>query len=47
MMASNLLKIVDVREQWEFDKCHIENSKHIPMGKIPTLSITLRDQVSM
>ena len=36
MMASNpILKIVDVREQWEFDKCHIENSKHIPMGKIP------------
>ena len=24
MMASNpILKIVDVREQWEFDKCHI------------------------
>ena len=40
MMASNpILKIVDVREQWEFDKCHIENSEHIPMGKIPTLLI--------
>ena len=36
MLASNpILKIVDVREQWEFDKCHIENSEHIPMGKIP------------
>ena len=36
MIASNpSLKIVDVREQWEFDKCHIESSKHIPMGKIP------------
>ena len=36
MMASNpILKIVDVREQGEFDKCHIENRKHIPMGKIP------------
>ena len=36
MMVSNpILKIVDVREQWEFDKCHIANSKHIPMGKIP------------
>tara|TARA_B100001057_G_scaffold437295_1_gene469008 strand:- start:209 stop:532 length:324 start_codon:yes stop_codon:yes gene_type:complete len=29
------LKIIDVREQWEFDKCHIENSTHIPMGTIP------------
>ena len=34
MMDSNaILKIVDVREQWEFDKCHIENSKHIGYGK--------------
>ena len=25
MIDSNpILKIVDVREQWEFDKCHIE-----------------------
>ena len=32
MLASNpILKIVDVREQWEFDKCHIENSEHIPL----------------
>ena len=26
--------ILDVREQWEYDICHIENSTHIPMGKI-------------
>ena len=27
MMASNpILKVVDVREQWEYDKCHIANS---------------------
>ena len=30
-----ILKIIDVREQWEYDKCHIANSTHIPMGKIP------------
>ena len=36
MIDSNpVLKIIDVREQWEFDKCHIERSTHIPMGKIP------------
>ena len=36
MIDSNpVLKLIDVREQWEFDKCHIENSTHIPMGKIP------------
>jgi|TARA_B100001559_G_C16018954_1_gene402588 rhodanese-related sulfurtransferase len=33
--ANPILKIIDVREQWEYDKCHIENSTHIPMGKIP------------
>ena len=30
-----ILKIVDVREQWEYDKGHIKNSTHIPMGQIP------------
>ena len=33
--ASTILKIIDVREQWEYDKGHIENSIHIPMGQIP------------
>jgi rhodanese-related sulfurtransferase len=36
MIKTNpILKIIDVREQWEYDKCHIANSTHIPMGKIP------------
>ena len=26
--------ILDVREKWEYDICHIKNSIHIPMGKI-------------
>lgn len=43
MIDSNpVVKLIDVREQWEFDKCHIENSTHIPMGKIPD-SINLFD----
>ena len=34
--ANTILKIIDVREQWEYDKGHIENSIHIPMGQIPS-----------
>ena len=26
--------LVDVREPWEFQICHIENSKHIPMSDL-------------
>ena len=26
--------ILDVREKWEYDICHIENSVHIPMGQM-------------
>ncbi len=28
--------LLDVRENWEFQTCHIEGSVHIPMGQIPT-----------
>ena len=28
------LMILDVREQWEYDICHIEGSLHIPMGQL-------------
>ena len=27
--------LVDVREAWEFQYCHIEGSRLIPLGKIP------------
>jgi len=27
--------IVDVREEWELERCKIENSLHIPMSTIP------------
>ena len=26
--------ILDVREKWEYDICHIKNSLHIPMGQL-------------
>jgi rhodanese-related sulfurtransferase len=29
------LFFVDVREPWEYQLCHIENSKLIPLGQIP------------
>ena len=32
--SNNKAIILDVREEWEYDICHIENSTHIPMGKI-------------
>lgn len=27
--------LLDVREPWEFDICHIDGSTNIPMGQIP------------
>ncbi len=33
--------LLDVREPWEFDICHIENSQLIPMGQIPSQLETL------
>lgn len=27
--------LLDVREQWEFDACHISGSKHMPMRAVP------------
>ena len=28
--------LIDVREPWEFDICHIEGALHIPLGQLPT-----------
>ena len=28
--------LLDVREPWEFETCHIEGSRHIPMGEVPS-----------
>lgn len=27
--------LVDVREPWEFDVCHIDGSLHVPLGELP------------
>lgn len=27
--------LLDVRESWEYQLCHIDGSRHIPMGVIP------------
>jgi rhodanese-related sulfurtransferase len=27
--------LIDVREPWEFEICHIDNSINIPMGQVP------------
>lgn len=27
--------LLDVREPWEFQTCHIEGAMHVPMGQIP------------
>ena len=32
--SKNKLFILDVREQWEYDICHIKDSIHIPMVKL-------------
>jgi len=38
-LAAHLLQcsplLLDVREPWEFDICHIDGSTNIPMGQIP------------
>lgn len=28
--------LLDVREEWEFDRCHIDGSVLVPMGEIPS-----------
>lgn len=33
--------LLDVRELWEFDICHIEGSQLIPMGQVPSQLETL------
>lgn len=28
-------RLIDVREPWEFDICHLEGSELLPMGQVP------------
>lgn len=30
------LQLLDVREPWEYELCHVSGSVHIPMGEIPS-----------
>lgn len=30
-------RLIDVREPWEFEICHLQGSELLPMGHIPTL----------
>jgi len=34
--SKEALTLLDVREPWEYATAHIEGSKHIPMGEVPT-----------
>lgn len=33
--------LLDVREQWEFDACHIPGSRHMPMRTVPARYVEL------
>nr|MCH9745844.1 sulfurtransferase [Pseudomonadota bacterium] len=33
-LALNQPLLLDVREQWEWDKCHFDEAKLLPMGQI-------------
>ena len=35
-LENNKIKLIDVRESYELEVCHIENSIHIPINQIPT-----------
>ena len=35
--------LLDVREPWEFEICHLEGSVNLPMGQIPQRLEELRD----
>jgi len=37
--------LLDVREPWEFEYCHIENSVLIPMGELASELESLQDEI--
>lgn len=37
--------LLDVREDWEFETCHIEGSKHVPMNQVVGVMDTLDKDV--
>jgi len=41
MGSGTQVTLVDVREPWEWDLCHLEGARHIPMGEIPVRYLEL------
>jgi rhodanese-related sulfurtransferase len=39
--AGEPVTVLDVREPWEYEVCHIDGSTHIPMGQIPNAAVSL------
>lgn len=35
-LKHNTPRLIDVREPWEFEICHIDNSELLPMGQVPS-----------
>ncbi|MGH9482090.1 MAG: rhodanese-like domain-containing protein [Terriglobales bacterium] len=33
--AGEALRLLDVREDWEFEQAHLEGAEHIPLAQIP------------
>ncbi len=40
-------RLIDVREPWEFDICHIDGSILLPMGRVPASLDLFREQESV
>ncbi len=40
-------QVLDVRETWEYEICHIPDSKHIPMQDIPSMLDKLDQQANI
>ena len=36
LLDAGKVKLIDVREQWEYDICHIKNSILIPLQELPS-----------
>ena len=41
LTSGTRVTLVDVREPWEWDLCHLEGARHIPMGEIPARYLEL------
>lgn len=44
-LKSQSLLVLDVREDWEYQTCHLPGSLHIPMGEVPNRLNEIDDQV--